>query len=101
MDNEPQTSIFDYDAPAEVFLSTGFSRNACLKYRRFATAAQAIQFVVESKQTTTLTGTVLEVEEERFDRDAIYRLYAASAYPLPRKSGTPLTAPPNRPAGRR
>lgn len=79
-------SAFDYAAPAELYLSNGFSRNACLQYRRFASAALAIQFVVESKRQDALTGTVLEVNEERFDKKEMLRLYSAPEYPLERKA---------------
>jgi len=94
-------SAFDYGAPAELFLSNSFSRNACLQYRRFASAAQAIQFVVESSGTGVQTGTVLEVDEERFDMKEIHRLYAAPGYPFERKAvDAPLAAPAGAKAGR-
>ena len=38
---------FDYDAPAELFLSKRFG-NKREKYRRFATAAEAIRYAVEA-----------------------------------------------------
>ncbi len=85
-------SAFDYAAPAELYLGNGLSRHAYLQYRRFASAAQAIQFVVESSGRSALTGTILEVNEERFDKKDIFRLYTAPGYPLERKADSAATA---------
>jgi hypothetical protein len=74
---------FDYSAPAELFLSkrTGSRRE---KYRRFATAAEAIRYAVEELPSLRSLGASMEVGDERFTSDAILRLYEADDYPLPR-----------------
>ncbi len=76
---------FDYGAPAELFASPrrGFGKHA-MKYRRFATSAEAIQFVVEQLPPLIQNGTVLEVGEERFETAEIHELYNNSRYPLKR-----------------
>ena len=73
---------FDYSVPAELFLTTGGWRNAPMKHRRFASAALAIQYAMEGSKIAPLGGTVMEIDEERFDLKEISRLYAAPGYPL-------------------
>ena len=75
---------FDYDAPAELFLSKRFG-NKREKYRRFATAAEAIRYAVEGLRTPKAFGAWLEVGNARFNSSEIQRLYEADDYPL-RKS---------------
>jgi hypothetical protein len=70
---------FDYNAPAELFLSKP-AKGCRTKYRRFATAAEALRYAIED-----LRGAWLEVGDERFDSTEIQRLYEAVDYP-PRKS---------------
>ncbi len=74
---------FDYDAPAELFLSRNTKRRQ--KYRRFATAAEAIRYAVEDLPALRSLGAWLQVGDERFNSDEIERLYESSHYPL-RKS---------------
>jgi Arc/MetJ-type ribon-helix-helix transcriptional regulator len=75
---------FDYDAPAQLFISkrVGSTRE---KYRRFATAAEAIRYAVEDLRTPKAFGAWLQVGDERFNSAEIQRLYEADDYPL-RKS---------------
>lgn len=81
------TDTFDWTAPAEVYLAPAKSKRwGPPRYRRFETAAQAIQFAVEDPSSPLLNGTVMEVLEERFDRRAIRNLYDRSSYPLVRKA---------------
>ncbi len=75
---------FDYDAPAELFLSRNTKRSR-QKYRRFATAAEAIRYAVEDLPALRSLGAWLQVGDERFNSDEIERLYESSHYPL-RKS---------------
>ncbi len=62
---------FDYAAPAEVFAcrSRGSSPRP-VTYRRFDSGAEAIRFAIEELPSDVLFGTVLEVNEKRFDADA-------------------------------
>lgn len=81
-----QTSDFDYAAPAEVFAcwSRGSSRRP-VAYRRFDSGAEAIRFAIEEFPSDVLFGTVLEVNEQRFDAAQIRKLYESKAYSLERR----------------
>jgi hypothetical protein len=76
---------FDYNAPAELFL-TKRTKNGRKDYQRFfATAAEAIRYAVEDLRTPRAFGAWLQVGDERFNSSEIQRLYEADGYPL-RKS---------------
>jgi len=74
---------FNYSSPAELFLSKRTQGHT--KYRRFATAAEAIRYAVEELRTPRSLGAWMQVGDERFNSNEIHRLYEASDYPL-RKS---------------
>jgi hypothetical protein len=76
---------FDYYAEAGLFPSkTRSPRHKRVGYKRFTRAADAIRFAIEELPLTSLTGTWLEVGEDRFDHGDIRRLYDDQAYPLER-----------------
>ena len=75
---------FDYNAPAELFLAKPM-KGSRTKYRRFATAAEAIRYAVEDLRTPKAFGAWLEVGDQRFNSVEIQRLYEDGKYPL-RKS---------------
>jgi hypothetical protein len=58
-------SSFDYSAPAELFLSKP-AKGSRTKYRRFATAAEALRYAVEDLRIPKAFGAWLEVGDERF-----------------------------------
>jgi hypothetical protein len=72
---------FDYDAPAELFLAKR-TKNGRENYRRFATAAEAIRYAVETLRIPKAFGAWLEVGDERFNSSEIQRLYETAEYPL-------------------
>jgi hypothetical protein len=75
---------FDYQRPAELFMAKRKGGPQRLGYRRFATAAEAIRFAVENFSAVHTLGAYMQVGDERFDSDAIHRLYESSDYPLRR-----------------
>lgn len=76
---------FDFSAPAELFPSKGKGfRRKMVSYKRFDTAAVAIRYAVEELDPDKLIGAVLEVNEDRYDDNAIRNLYASENYPLQR-----------------
>lgn len=76
---------FPYTASAELYPSRRYAKSAREQYRRFKTAAEAIQFIMEDVPGTWLIGSFLEVNERRYDGDAIRALYQAEGYPLQRQ----------------
>jgi hypothetical protein len=74
-------STFDYAASAELFARQGRSG---LRYRRFARAAEAIRYAIEKLPPKVLSGTSLEVNDERYNATQIRALYDSERYPLRR-----------------
>jgi hypothetical protein len=74
-------SSFNYNTPAELFLSKP-AKGCRTKYRRFATAAEALRFAVEDLRMPKAFGAWLEIGGERFSSSEIQRLYEADDYPL-------------------
>jgi hypothetical protein len=71
---------FDYSASAELYFGSP-ARGRKMTYRRFDSAADAIRFAIEELDTATLSFATLEVDEERYERHAIRRLYDHPDYP--------------------
>jgi hypothetical protein len=59
-------SSFDYKAPAELFLAKP-AKGCRFKYRRFATAAEALRYAVEDLRTPLAFGASLQVGDDRFN----------------------------------
>ena len=76
---------FSYTASAELYPSRRYAKSARDQYRRFKTAAEAIQYIMEDRPASWLIGSFLEVSERRYDGDAIRALYEADGYPLERQ----------------
>jgi hypothetical protein len=55
-------------------------------YRRFATAAEAMRFVVEDFPALRTLGARTQVGDARYDSEDIRRLYEISDYPLRRRT---------------
>lgn len=74
---------FDYSTSAELFPSRRYAK-AQARYRRFATAAEAVRYAVEEMPSGWLVGTMLVVDGGRYEGAGIRALYDAEAYPLAR-----------------
>jgi hypothetical protein len=75
-------SEFNYNAPAELFPSRRFAKTQVTRYRRFANSAEAIRHCIEDMPAKALAGSYLEVDERRFEGEAIRELYNSPNYPL-------------------
>lgn len=85
MTAEANINEFDYAASAELFPARGRGyRRQSVSFKRFDSAADAIRYAVEELEPALLAGTILEVEEQRFDGVQIRNLYASADYPLKR-----------------
>lgn len=80
--------MFDYSADAELFPRRSRKRPQQIAYRRFASAADAIQFAMEVLPPALLPGTFLEVNDQRLGAGQIRELYEDEGFPLPRKLDT-------------
>ncbi len=79
---------FNYKAPAELFAYLhGAKRSTALKYRRFDTSAEAIQFAIEQLSPDILRGSVIEVLDVRLEARQIRELYQSIDFPLQRAPG--------------
>ena len=86
MPADRETVIFDYGIPAELFIAKrkGGPQQP-LRYRRFATAAEAIRFAVEELPAVRALGAWMQVGDQRVDGDDIRRLYESDDVPLQRR----------------
>jgi hypothetical protein len=75
---------FDYNAPAELYPSRIKKGRGRVTYKRFDTAAEALQFAIEQIPSAVLLGAYLEVDEARFGVQEIRFLYDSAGYPLKR-----------------
>ena len=66
---------------AELFLAKR-TKSRRENYRRFATAAEAIRYAVETLRAPRALGAWMQLGDERFNSNEIQRLYEAVDYPL-------------------
>jgi hypothetical protein len=79
-------SKFNYRAPAELFPSRNRKSRQPVKYRRFETAAHAIQFAMEELPPLALLGAFIEIDEARLGHVDIRELYESPDYPLKKQA---------------
>jgi hypothetical protein len=79
----------DFAAPAELFPCRYRKHRRAIAYRRFDTAAEAVRFAIEELPAPLLSGSFLDVEDQRFDGNAIRALYERHDYPLSRAAKDP------------
>ena len=79
----------NYKASAELFPSRRYAKSLA-RYQRFASAAEAVRYVIEEMPAAWLNGTFLDIDGTRFEGRSIRALYDAEAYPLERKVAAEL-----------
>jgi hypothetical protein len=79
-------SVFNYTDAAGFYPSWSRQRASGHRFRRFETAAEALRFAIEELPAGLLRGSVMEVDEARFDSAQVQTLYEADKYPLTRSS---------------
>jgi len=77
---------FDFEALAVLYPGRG-GRRDFIGYRRFPSAALALRYAIEDMPRVRLDGAMLEVNEDRYDKDQMLELYLSAGYPLPRNAG--------------
>src|SRR5262245_13473395 len=85
-------SKFNYRAPAELFPSRNRKSRQPVKYRRFETAAHAIQFAMEELPAPALLGACIEIGQARLGHADIRDLYESPDYPLKKQAMSETTA---------
>jgi hypothetical protein len=79
-------AAFNFNMEAELFpAAIRKKKRAGFAYRRFGTAAEAVQFAIEQLPADSLNGAYLQVDEARFDQNGIRSLYESNEFPLPRR----------------
>src|SRR3569833_2327002 len=86
-------AAFNYNTEAELFpAAIRKKKRAGFAYRRFGTAAEAVQFAIEQLPADSLNGAYLQVDEARFDQNGIRSLYESCDLPLPRRKAKKAAA---------
>jgi hypothetical protein len=82
---DKEMMTFDYGLPAELFMAKRKDgARSRLISRRFATATEAIRLAVEDFPAIRSLGAWMRVGKERFNGEAIHRLYQSHDVPLRR-----------------
>lgn len=76
---------FDYRAAAELFTGRSARGARPMRYHRFDTGAEAVQFAIETLTAEQLLAAVLKIDENRYRHGEIRAFYEAPDYPLKRK----------------
>jgi hypothetical protein len=99
---------FDYRAAAELFTGRSARGARPMRYHRFDTGAEALQFAIETLTAEQLLAAVLKIDENRYRHGEIRAFYEAAAYPLKRKKvevkaepAAAKVAAPKQPAARK
>jgi hypothetical protein len=71
---------FNYSAAAELFPGKNKSKKS--RYQRFSSAAEAVRYVMEELPKDLVGGSMLEVDEQRFNGAQIRTLYDDATFPL-------------------
>jgi hypothetical protein len=83
---ENSMTHFDYSAPAELFPGKTTRGQRKVGYKRFSSAAEAVRYVIEDLPAVLVKGSLIEVDERRFEANGIRALYDDAAFPLERNA---------------
>jgi hypothetical protein len=89
---------FDYKAPAELFTGRSIRGSRSVRYHRFDSGAQALQFAMETLPREHLLAAVLKVNETRYRHGEIQNFYEAKEYPLARPKAASEAKPARKPS---
>jgi hypothetical protein len=92
---------FDYQAPAELFTGRSIRGSRSVRYHRFDSGAEALQFAMETLPREHLLAAVLKVNETRYRHGEIQNFYEAKEYPLARPTAATETKPVRKPSRER
>src|SRR4030081_3320504 len=85
---------FSYNTAAELFpAAIRKKKRAGFAYRRFDTAAAAVQFAIEELPADSLNGAYLQVDEARFDQSGTRPRSESAPFPLGPRAPEPPAAP--------
>lgn len=88
MERDQSMTTVDYTAAADFYAGRTSRKSRGLHYRRFGSAAEAVKFVAEEMAPSSLKGSLLEVDEQRFEGADILALYTDRSYPLKRRKAS-------------
>lgn len=77
---------FNYAGSAGLYAGNARAGRRGPRYMRFETAAEALRFAVEDMRDKQQRGSLLEMDEARFNHNQIRALYDAPEYPLLRRT---------------
>jgi hypothetical protein len=78
-------TLFNFQAPAELYLGSDWHAAAEQGPRTFSSAAKALRFALEEAAPVSLKGASLQVGGKRHTNDEMIWLYRSLDYPFPRK----------------
>ena len=97
-------NLFDYSAPAELYLGSDRQTAIAQGPRTFRSVANALRFAFEHAAPVSLNGALLTAGGRTFSGPGLAELYRAAGYPLqangavPRRAAKPGRHRPGEPA---
>jgi hypothetical protein len=86
MIRDNRVTEFNYMSEAGLYAGKKLKGSSRPRYKRFETAAEAVRFAIEDLPGSQLRGSILEIDEARFNERQIRMLYDAPGFPLLRRT---------------